>query len=68
MAAKASEKQPHDRTFLQDFVNFVRREDPKVWPLIEAVPATGTWGDATDWLVMTKKRICADACSDRPVE
>ena len=57
MAAKASEKQSHDRTFLQEFVNFVRREDPKVWPLIEALPATGTWGDATDWLGMTKNEF-----------
>jgi len=57
VAAKASEKQSHNRTFLQEFVNFVRREDPKVWPLIEALPATGTLGDATDWLGMTKKEF-----------
>ena len=57
MAAKASEKQSNDRTFLQEFVNFVRREDPTVWPLIEALPATGTWGNATDWLGMTKTNL-----------
>jgi hypothetical protein len=53
-ASKASEKQSGDRAFLQEFVNFVRREDPKVLPAIEAILATGTQGEAADWLGITE--------------
>ncbi len=53
-AEKASEKQAHDGAVLQEFVNFVQREDPKVLPLIEALPTTGTWGDTVDWLGITE--------------
>ncbi len=55
--ANGSQKQTSDRTFLQEFLNFVRREDPKVLPLIEALPATGTWGDALDWLGITESEF-----------
>jgi hypothetical protein len=54
VAAKASEKQSGDRAFLEEFVNFVRREDLKVLPAIEAILATGTQGEAADWLGLTK--------------
>jgi hypothetical protein len=53
-AAKASEKQAWDRTFLEEFVNFVRREDPKVLSTIEAIFTTGTQADAADWLGITE--------------
>jgi hypothetical protein len=52
--ANASEKQAHDRTFLNEFVDFVRQEDPKVLSAIEAVLATGTYRDAADWLGITE--------------
>jgi hypothetical protein len=52
--ANAPEKQSGDRAFLKEFVNFVRREDPKVLPAIEAILATGTMGDAIDWLGITE--------------
>ncbi len=56
-AAQASEKQAHDRTFLQEFVNFVKREDPMVLPMIEALSATGTLGDAVDWLGISESEF-----------
>ena len=49
-AQKASQKQSHDRAFLQEFLNFVRREDAKALPTIEALMTTGTRGDAAYWL------------------
>ncbi len=52
--AKASEKEACDRAFLEEFMNFVRREDPKVFPVIEALSATGTLGVAADWLGITE--------------
>jgi hypothetical protein len=47
--ASASEKQAWDRTFLEEFADFVRREDPKVLSTIEAIFTTGTHADAADW-------------------
>ena len=35
----------------------MRREDPTVLPLIEALPATGTRGDAVDWLGITESEF-----------
>jgi hypothetical protein len=49
-AANASEKQAWDRTYLEEFVDFVRREDPKVLSTIEAIFTNGTQADAADWL------------------
>lgn len=49
-AEKASEKQSGDKVFLQEFVNFVRHEDAKALPTIQALMATGTRGDAAYWL------------------
>jgi hypothetical protein len=56
-AVKSSEKQPNDRAFLQEFVNFVQREDPKVLPAIEALLATGTQGEAVEWLRITESEF-----------
>src|SRR3989442_2419125 len=47
-AANASEKQSSDRALLQEFLNFVRRGDPKALSTIEALLATGTQADAAD--------------------
>jgi hypothetical protein len=52
-ATNASEKQARDRTFLQEFMEFVRREDPGVLSTIEAIFTTGTQADAADWLSIT---------------
>lgn len=52
--ANAAERQARDRAFLQEFKNFVRREDPNVFPVIEALSATGTLGEAADWLGITE--------------
>ena len=49
-AAKATEKQFSDGVFLEEFLNFVRREDPKALPTIEALMTTGTRGEAAYWL------------------
>jgi len=49
-AQKACQKQSHDRAFLQEFLNFVRREDVKALPTIEALMTTGTRGDAAYWM------------------
>jgi len=49
-AQKACQKQSHDRAFLQEFLNFVRRQDAKVLPTIEALMMTGTRGEAAYWL------------------
>jgi hypothetical protein len=51
---KIAEKRAFDEALLQEFVNFVQREDPKVRPMIEALRATGTQADTTDWLGMTQ--------------
>ena len=48
--AKSSGKQGLDKAFLQEFVDFVQREDPKVLPIIEALSATGTRADTADLL------------------
>jgi hypothetical protein len=56
-AANASEKQAWDRTFLEEFADFVRREDPKVLSTIEAIFMTGTQADAADWLGITEKEF-----------
>src|SRR2546429_5206083 len=56
-AANASEKQSSDRALLQEFLNFVRREDPKALSTIEALLATGTQADAADWRGGPKNEI-----------
>jgi len=53
-AANASEKQAWDRSFLEEFVEFVRREDQNVLSTIEAIFTTGTQADAADWLGITE--------------
>src|SRR5260370_4589697 len=55
--AKASEKEACDRAFLEEFMNFVRREDPLVLPNLQALPATGTLGAAVDWLGITESEF-----------
>lgn len=48
--ADISEKRARDKAFVMEFIDFVRREDPSVLPAIEAILATGTRGDAADFL------------------
>jgi hypothetical protein len=49
-ARNACQKQSHDRAFLGEFLNFVRRKDAKALPAIEALMMTGTRGEAACWL------------------
>src|SRR5260370_26350933 len=49
-AANASEKQSNYKAFLQQFVDFVRREDPKALSTIEALLPHGTQGEASGLL------------------
>jgi hypothetical protein len=57
LAAKALEKQFSDRMVLEEFLNFVRRKDPKVFSIIEAIPATGTRRGAAEWLGITESAL-----------
>ena len=47
---KVCQKQSDDRVFVQEFVDFVGREDAKALPTIEALMTTGTRGEAAYWL------------------
>jgi hypothetical protein len=60
--ANASEKQARDRAFVQDFVNFVRREDARLLPAMDAILATDTLGDAAKLLGITEWRF-AGTCT-----
>ena len=55
--ASASDKQAWDRTYLEEFAEFVRREDAKVLSTIEAIFTTGTQADAADWLGITESEF-----------
>jgi hypothetical protein len=56
-AQKTSEKQFGDRAFLEEFGNFVRREDPKAFPAMDAILATGTQTEAAKWLGITESEF-----------
>jgi hypothetical protein len=56
-AAAISEKRALDGTFIREFVDFVRREDPSVMPAIASILATGTPGDAAEFLGITEARF-----------
>jgi hypothetical protein len=57
-AQRACQKQSHDRAFLREFLNFVRRGDPKVLPAMESILATGTQTtEAAKWLGITESEF-----------
>jgi len=56
-AAAISEKRARDGTFVRELVDFVKREDPSVLPAIESILATGTPGDAAEFLGITDARF-----------
>ncbi len=56
-AADASEKETRNRAFVQDFMNFVRREDARLLSAIDAILATDTLGDAASLLGITEWRF-----------
>jgi hypothetical protein len=56
-AADISEKRARNGSFIREFVDFVRREDPSVLPAIESILATGTPGDAAEFLGITDARF-----------
>jgi hypothetical protein len=55
--AGISKKRARDRTFVREFVDFVRREDPSVLPAIHSILATGTPNDAAEFLGITDARF-----------
>jgi hypothetical protein len=55
--ARFVEKQAHDQARIQEFENFVLREDPTVLRAIHAVLATGKLKDAADWLGITQREF-----------
>ena len=55
--ADISEKRARDRTFVGEFVDFVRRKDPSVLPAIQSILATGTPDDAAEFLGITDARF-----------
>jgi hypothetical protein len=56
-AGNASEKRDQDRAFVGEFVDFVRREDPKVLPAVEALCLAQTQAAAADLLGMTEAQF-----------
>ncbi|MGB6259714.1 MAG: hypothetical protein WBG09_16325 [Candidatus Sulfotelmatobacter sp.] len=55
--ADISEKRARDRTFVREFVDFVRRKDLSVLPAIQSILATGTPDDAAEFLGITDARF-----------
>ncbi len=56
-AADISQKRARDGTFVREFIDFVRREDPRVLPAIKAILATGSLGDAAEFLGIMDARF-----------
>lgn len=56
-AAKVAEKQADDLARIQEFKDFVQREDPKVLPAMDAIFATGTHTEAANWLEITESEF-----------
>jgi hypothetical protein len=56
-AADISEKRARDGTFITEFVDFVRRRDPSVLPVIRSILVTGTPDDAAEFLGITDARF-----------
>jgi len=56
-AARVAEKQADDLARIQEFKNFVLREDAKVLPVIEALLATGRYADAADRARLTNSEF-----------
>jgi len=54
-AANAAEKEARDGAFLQEFADFVRRQDPKALLTIEALLATRAHGEAAEFLGITER-------------
>ncbi len=51
--AERREKQHDDRLYTNQFKRFVKREDPAVYPAIEALEATGPLGEAAEYMGVT---------------
>jgi hypothetical protein len=52
--AERKEKQHDDRLFTNQFKRFVKKEDPAVFPAIEALEATGPLGEAAEYMGVTE--------------
>jgi hypothetical protein len=53
-AADRVQKQHDDRLFTNQFKNYVRKEDPSVFPAIEALEACGPMGEAAEYMGVTE--------------
>lgn len=51
--AERVKKQHDDRLFTNQFKNYVRKEDPSVFPAIEALEACGPMGEAAEYMGVT---------------
>jgi hypothetical protein len=51
------EKQHDDRLFTNQFKRYVKKEDPSVYPAIEALEATGPLGEAAEYMGVTEQEF-----------
>lgn len=55
--AARTEKQHDDRLFTNQFKRYVKKEDPGVYPAIEALEATGPLGEAAEYMGVTQQEF-----------
>jgi len=56
-AAERKMKQHNDRLFTNQFKRYVKKEDPSVFPAIEALEATGPLGEAAEYMGVTEQEF-----------
>lgn len=61
-AEKFANQQAQNRARVQQFENFVRREEPRLGSLIRALAATRTQAEAADFLRITKEEFARRYC------
>lgn len=57
MISARAEKQHDDRLFTNQFKRYVKKEDPGVYPAIEALEATGPLGEAAEYMGVTEQEF-----------
>jgi hypothetical protein len=55
--AERVQKQHDDRLFTNQFKGYVRKEDPSVYPAIEALEACGPMGEAAEYMGVTEQEF-----------
>lgn len=56
-AAERVQKQHDDRLYTGEFKTYVRKEDPSVFPAIEALEACGAMGEAAEYMGVTEQEF-----------